>query len=84
MARRRWSSRCSTPSTGDHLIFAILEDGISQGIRPKSKHQCLEIAKQYFYRNGIQTGTSLADDDYQRHLPDAVAIVDKLFPELKE
>jgi hypothetical protein len=30
----------------DHLIFAILEDGISQGIRPTSKRQCLEIAKQ--------------------------------------
>ena len=68
----------------DHLIFAILEDGISQGIRPKSKRQCLEIAKQYFYRNGIQSGPSLSDDDYEKYKPEAVAIVDKFFPELKE
>jgi hypothetical protein len=68
----------------DDLIFAVLEDGISQGIRPKSRRQCLEIARQYFYRNGIRSGPSLADDTYQKYRPDAVAIVDKFFPELKE
>lgn len=68
----------------NHLIFAILEDGISQGINPKNKRQCLEIAKLYFYRNGINSGTGLSDDDYRKYWPDAVAIVDKLFPELKE
>ncbi len=68
----------------DQLIFAILEDGISQGIRPTSKRQCLEIAKQYFHRNGIQSGPSLADDEFAKYRPDAVAVVDKYFPELRE
>ena len=67
----------------DHLILAILEDAIGLGTRPKNKRQCLEIAKQYFYRNGIQSGTSLADDDYRKHLPEATATVDRFFPELK-
>jgi hypothetical protein len=68
----------------DDLVFAILEDGISQGITPKSKRQCLQIAKQYFHRNGMQSGPSLSDDDYRKYRPDAVVIVDKFFPELRQ
>lgn len=67
----------------DDLIYAILEDEVSLGIPPKTKRQCLDIATQYFYRNGIQSGPSLADD-YEKYRPDAVALVDKFFPELKE
>jgi hypothetical protein len=42
--------------------------GSVKGSGPRSKRQCLEIAKQYFYRNGIQSGTSLADDDHNETL----------------
>lgn len=65
----------------DTMMFAVL-DGISCGETPRNKRECVEIAKRFLFRNGVQGGTSLSDDDYQKHKPEALAIVAKFFPEL--